>query len=222
MSVRHQVSDELLMDYASGSLGESWSLAVSTHLALCPESRQRLEAMEMTGGALLTAIEPADRSVDADWEKIRGLLSANVTPSPAKAVAPKTDDAILPEPLRSYAGGDVDKLKWKQLGPGAYHFPIRTRDGEANVRLLRIPAGKPVPEHTHGGRELTVGRIFKNHGFTGGAQSWFWSVEFHQTQGRVTPHNGQVETLEEAKAAWRKCWDSADMPINWPPTMQTL
>lgn len=156
MSVRHQVSDELLMDYASGSLGESWSLAVSTHLALCPESRQRLEAMEMTGGALLTAIEPADRSVDADWEKIRGLLSANVTPSPAKAVAPKTDDAILPEPLRSYAGGDVDKLKWKQLGPGAYHFPIRTRDGEANVRLLRIPAGKPVPEHTHGGRELTV------------------------------------------------------------------
>lgn len=156
MSVRHQVSDELLMDYASGSLGESWSLAVSTHLALCPESRQRLEAMEMTGGALLTAIEPADRSVDADWEKIRGLLSANVTPLPAKAVAPKTDDAILPEPLRSYAGGDVDKLKWKQLGPGAYHFPIRTRDGEANVRLLRIPAGKPVPEHTHGGRELTV------------------------------------------------------------------
>lgn len=156
MSVRHQVSDELLMDYASGSLGESWSLAVSTHLALCPESRQRLEAMEMTGGALLTAIEPADRSVDADWEKIRGLLSANVTPSPTKAVAPKTDDAILPEPLRSYAGGDVDKLKWKQLGPGAYHFPIRTRDGEANVRLLRIPAGKPVPEHTHGGRELTV------------------------------------------------------------------
>ncbi|KIQ02183.1 transcriptional regulator [Agrobacterium tumefaciens] len=156
MSVRHQVSDELLMDYASGSLGESWSLAVSTHLALCPESRQRLEAMEMTGGALLTAIEPADRSVDADWEKIRGLLSANVTPPPAKAVAPKTDDAILPEPLRSYAGGDVDKLKWKQLGPGAYHFPIRTRDGEANVRLLRIPAGKPVPEHTHGGRELTV------------------------------------------------------------------
>lgn len=58
MSVRHHVSDELLLDYASGSLGESWSLAVSTHLALCPESRQRLEALEMTGGALLTDITP--------------------------------------------------------------------------------------------------------------------------------------------------------------------
>ncbi len=24
------------------------------------------------------------------------------------------------------------------------------------MRLLRIPAGKPVPEHSHGGRELTL------------------------------------------------------------------
>lgn len=156
MSVRHQVSDELLLDYASGSLGESWSLAVSTHLALCPESRQRLEAMEMTGGALLDAIDPTEYSADADWDKIRRLLHADAAPSSPRPAAHPQDDAILPEPLRSYAGGDVNKLKWKQLGPGAYHFPIRTRDGEANVRLLRIPAGKPVPEHTHGGRELTV------------------------------------------------------------------
>jgi putative transcriptional regulator len=156
MSVRHQVSDELLLDYASGSLGESWSLAVSTHLALCPESRQRLEALEMTGGALLTDIEPTQGNVDADWEKIRTLLYAERSSATSRPAVQTRDDAVLPEPLRSYAGGDVDKLKWKQLGPGAYHFPIRTRDGEANVRLLRIPAGKPVPEHTHGGRELTV------------------------------------------------------------------
>lgn len=158
MNVRHRVSDELLLDYASGSLGESWSLAVSTHLALCPESRRRLEALEMTGGALLTEIAPAQEQEvsDAQWAKIRKLLTVDTpsTPAPQKMEPPV--DAVLPEPLRSYAGGDVDALKWKQLGPGAYHFPIRTRDGEANVRLLRIPAGKPVPEHTHGGRELTV------------------------------------------------------------------
>ncbi len=156
MSVRHHVSDELLLDYASGSLGESWSLAVSTHLALCPESRQRLEALEMTGGALLSDIAPADEVSDDQWQKIRKLLKADATPALAKSAVQTNDNAVLPEPLRSYAGGDVDALKWKQLGPGAYHFPIRTRDGEANVRLLRIPAGKPVPEHTHGGRELTV------------------------------------------------------------------
>jgi len=156
MRVNHKVSDELLLDYASGSLGESWSLAVSTHLALCPESRQRLEALEMTGGALLSDITPVDEVSDDQWQKIRKLLKADARPVLSAPAIQTHDGAVLPEPLRSYAGGDVDALKWKQLGPGAYHFPIRTRDGEANVRLLRIPAGKPVPEHTHGGRELTV------------------------------------------------------------------
>ncbi len=75
---------------------------------------------------------------------------------PSATASAATKASVLPEPLRSYAGGDIDRLKWKPLGPGAYHFPIPTRDGEAQVRLLRIPAGKPVPEHTHGGRELTV------------------------------------------------------------------
>ena len=156
MSVRHHVSDELLLDYASGSLGESWSLAVSTHLALCPESRQRLSAMEMTGGALLDDIGPTRDASDADWDKIRTLLQPNTKPVVSDLPAKQSNKAVLPEPLRSYAGGDVDVLKWKQLGPGAYHFPIPTSDGEAIVRLLRIPAGKPVPEHSHGGRELTV------------------------------------------------------------------
>ena len=33
---------------------------------------------------------------------------------------------------------------------------IKTGDSETQVRLLKIPAGKPVPEHSHGGRELTL------------------------------------------------------------------
>ena len=33
---------------------------------------------------------------------------------------------------------------------------IKTGDGETQVRLLKIPAGKPVPEHGHRGRELTL------------------------------------------------------------------
>ncbi len=47
-------------------------------------------------------------------------------------------------------------MKWKPLGRGAYHIKIKTGDADTSVRLLRIPAGKPVPEHSHGGRELTL------------------------------------------------------------------
>ena len=55
----------------------------------------------------------------------------------------------------------------------------------------------------HDGREVTVGRIFRNDGLVGGERPWFWGVEFFQRQGRAEPHQGQVDTLEEAKAAWR-------------------
>ncbi|MDQ1197446.1 ChrR family anti-sigma-E factor [Agrobacterium sp. SORGH_AS 787] len=156
MSVWHHISDELLLDYASGSLAESWSLAVATHLALCPESRKRLHAMEMTAGALLRDAGPVQEISEGQWSAMKARMRAEAPYTPASVAASAAKPSVLPEPLRSYAGGDVDKLKWKPLGPGAYHFPIPTRDGEAQVRLLKIPAGKPVPEHTHGGRELTV------------------------------------------------------------------
>ena len=79
------------------------------------------------------------------------------SPSVALRTSPPTGHGSgLPEPLRSYVGGDIDALKWRSLGRGAYQIPIRTGDGETRVRLLRIPAGKPVPEHSHGGRELTL------------------------------------------------------------------
>ena len=58
--------------------------------------------------------------------------------------------------MRSYVGGDLDTLRWRAVGRGAYQILIRTADRETKVRLLRIPAGKPVPEHGHGGRELTL------------------------------------------------------------------
>ena len=65
-----------------------------------------------------------------------------------------------------------------------------------------------------GGRELGVGRIYRDTtGTIGGATPWFWTVEHHQRQGRASAAQGRCDTLDEAKAAWRKCWDSADVPI---------
>ena len=69
------------------------------------------------------------------------------------------------------------------------------------------------------GRKLTVGRIF--HATAAPKETpWFWSVDFHQRAYRVAPHQGQCEDLETAKAAWKHCWESADVPINWPPALR--
>ncbi|SMC46467.1 ChrR family anti-sigma-E factor [Rhizobium sp. RU36D] len=160
MSVVHHLSDDLLLEYASGSLAEGWSIAVASHLALCPSCRKRLALMEQAGGEMLRSISCDEVETDDAWSNMKARLGASdktgmriSTPSPRAAPA---TSAVLPEPLRSYLGSDVDGLKWKPLGRGAYHIPIRVGDGETSVRLLRIPAGKPVPEHSHGGRELTL------------------------------------------------------------------
>lgn len=154
MSVRHHLSDELLLSYAAGDLAEGWSLAVATHLALCPECRARLARFEAEAGALLEEVHPDQADIEGSWAALRERLSDAAAVPPRREAAMRTP--VLPEPLRSYLGADADGLKWKPLGRGAFHIRVATGDGETSVRLLRIPAGKPVPEHSHGGRELTL------------------------------------------------------------------
>ena len=157
MNIQHHLSDDLLLEYASGSLSEGWSLVVATHMALCPSCRKRLSAMEGAAGALLEKVEPADLPVDA-WDRMkRRLEGIQIEEIQKPKTSPRTDAAaVFPEPLRSYVGGDLTNVKWQALGLGAYQVRIPTADPSTQVRLLRIPAGKPVPEHTHVGRELTL------------------------------------------------------------------
>lgn len=56
------------------------------------------------------------------------------------------------------------------------------------------------------GRELSVGRIFRPT-LADNTPVWFWSVEFHPRKGRAEPHDGRCDSLDEATAAWRRCWD---------------
>ncbi len=157
MTIKHHPSEALLLDYATGALGETWSLAVATHLALCPECRRTVSDIEALGGSLLDAIVPesvASSAFDAVMARLDAAPDAAVVTRPAPA--PATPVPTLPEPLRSYAGGDAETLPWKRLGLGAYHLPIATGNDGATARLLRIPAGRPVPTHSHGGLELTL------------------------------------------------------------------
>lgn len=157
MSIQHHISDELLLAYAAGNLAEGWSIAIATHLALCPSCRRRLDFMEHAGGEMLemACSEEAD---DTSWDAMKARLAGGTPSATREAAKPAatSGDIVIPEPLRSYLGGDLAELKWKALGRGAYHIRIPTGDRETSVRLLKIPAGKPVPEHSHGGRELTL------------------------------------------------------------------
>lgn len=154
MSIGHHPGEELLLDYASGALGESWSLAIATHMALCPECRRTVARLEALGGGMLDSVSPVamtDNALDATMARLDGVAAEH----PA-AIAVGNHVPVLPQPLRGYAGADMDGLDWKRLGLGAYQMLIPTGDDGVTVRLLRIPAGRAVPEHSHGGLELTL------------------------------------------------------------------
>lgn len=155
MSIVHHLDDDILLAHAAGTLSEGFSLAVATHLAVCPDCRERYAMMEGAGGALLDTIEPSP-DVDASWQALSTRIASAPLPKAKPVRRGKPGSApILPEPLRSYVGSDVDAIRWKAM-PGAAQFVIPTRDGRSVARLLRIPAGQPVPEHTHSGMEMTL------------------------------------------------------------------
>ena len=155
MKIHHHPSDALLLDYATGTLGEAWSLAVATHLALCPDCRRMVSEMEALGGNLLNSITPEPVSAST-FDALMTRLDAEPAVSVPPAPTPATSPPVLPEPLRRYVGGDAATLPWKRLGLGAYQLPIATGGNGPAARLLRIPAGRPVPAHSHRGLELTL------------------------------------------------------------------
>lgn len=155
MNINHHPSEELLLAYAAGDLGEAWSLVVATHTALCPACRALVRDAEAIGGALVDDLEPVAMSGDS-LDRTLARISGAPEIAAERVAVPTAPAPVLPEPLRSYAGGDAGELRWRPLGRGAYHVPlVRSSLGET-ARLLRIPAGRPVPEHGHGGLELTM------------------------------------------------------------------
>lgn len=157
ISINHHPSEELLLDYATGAMEESYSLAIATHSALCPACRRAISDMETIGGMLLDTIEPdplPGLSMDETMARLDHLEPETAPPAPDTNLG--TRPTVLPQPLHQYVGSDIDELQWRRIGLGAYQFVIPTSEAGATARLLRIPAGRPVPHHTHGGLELTL------------------------------------------------------------------
>lgn len=151
MTVTHQVTDGLLTAYAAGTLPEAFSLVVASHVSLCDEARVRLGALEAVGGALLEDIGAAPMS-HGSLEATMRRIADRATQPPAP---PRKRCDVLPDPLVDYVGGDLASVKWRPIGMGARQAILKSA-GDADVRLLYIPAGAELPDHGHRGTELTL------------------------------------------------------------------
>ncbi|MAM63393.1 ChrR family anti-sigma-E factor [Maritimibacter sp. UBA3975] len=146
--ISHHIPEALIAAYAAGSLSKAYSLVVATHVSMCDTCRASLMAHEAAGGAVLESV--AEEPLSGDLRK--NLMDRLDDPIEYEADT-NTPDGIYPGPVASALRSK--SVKWKKLGGGVRQCII-DMDREGSARLLHIPAGKPVPEHSHGGLELTL------------------------------------------------------------------
>ena len=149
-TIKHHVSDDLLMAYASGNLAEGFSIAVAAHVSMCDHCRSTLESLNAVGGAFLE--RDTNVSVDA-CAFSKTLERINACQSVSQPKEKRKSD--FPEPLSDYVGHGLADITWQPLGMGVKQAMLETSE-DATARLLYIPAGAAMPDHSHRGLELTL------------------------------------------------------------------
>lgn len=155
MSVQHHLDSATLLRYASGDFDEAFSVIVASHLAVCAECRQAARMAEEVGGRLLETGETAELSAGA-IDRLLARLDENAEPirRPEPASAEASD---VPAPLRRFLGDRLQGIDWKTVAPGIRKHDIALGPGaEGSLYMLHIAPGKAVPEHGHGGAEMTL------------------------------------------------------------------
>lgn len=153
MTITHLPDIATLMAFSAGTLEEPYAAVVATHLAMSEGGRETVRHMNVIGGALLADEQPAALSDGALTRLMSRLGDDRI------AVSRQNKDAAsdVPLPLRNYLPGGLKSIKWRWTGPGVATADLAWgRDGKSRLMLLRVAAGRPVPEHGHGGQELTL------------------------------------------------------------------
>ena len=144
--ISHHPSDEALAQMSAGALAAGPRLVIATHLAGCPQCRARIGGFEALGGAMLAQEAPVALRPDAFARTLARIDAPEIEAPRRAALNPE-----LPGPLCNYEIGPwrfvQPYLRWRRL-----NLP---EDPDANVIMLKVAAGRPLPHHTHTGREFT-------------------------------------------------------------------
>jgi putative transcriptional regulator len=127
-----------LLDYSAGSLPAGPAFVVAAHLALQPKARAAVDVLEATGGALLDALEPAPITPPTWLEHDDGIVSTDMRTRDQSEVA-----HIL---------STLDQGRWKRNLAGMLVKPVHG----VSAQLLKLEAGRSVPQHGHHGLEVTL------------------------------------------------------------------
>lgn len=155
-TIKHHPTDAMLMAYAAGTLPEAFSLAVAAHVSMCDTCRAHVAGYEAVGGNVLEGAGTAELSPSSFADTLALIQSDHLgMPEPMGPEEEIDSPRELPAPLHDYIGGSLADVKWRNVGMGVKQAVLKT-DGEGTARLLYIPAGVAMPDHSHRGTELTL------------------------------------------------------------------
>jgi putative transcriptional regulator len=153
MTVEHHPDITTLMAFSAGTLDAPYATVVATHLAMSDGGRETLRHMNSIGGALLQS-EPEAALSSGALDRLFGALGNDVIEAEPQVVK---SDSDVPLPLQRYLPKGLEGVRWKWTGPGVATADLDWgADGKSRLMLLRVAGGRPVPEHGHGGQELTL------------------------------------------------------------------
>lgn len=152
MSIHHHPDFSSLISYAAGSLPDSLTLVIASHLFTCEQCQKVVAEAEQLGCVLLNEQPPKPMSESARDEML--TLLDHSAPEPGRQPFKGNPGAEIPLPLQSVLGESFDDLHWKTMAPGMKQFILPC--GEGSLRLLKISPGVCMPAHGHTGSELTI------------------------------------------------------------------
>ncbi len=153
MTITHHLDDATLLSFAAGSLPEALSAVVAAHIGVCSLCAREIRAMERIGASLLSSLkaEPLTKAAPVH-AMLRGEADA-----PRSVQVRGGSDGEVPASLASIIGGGLDAIAWRRLAIGVWHYKLPLSAGaEGDLRLLKVGPGRRMPEHGHGGSELTL------------------------------------------------------------------
>jgi putative transcriptional regulator len=150
-SITHHPDGATLVSFAAATLAEPLAAVVACHLSMCPHCRTEVADLELMGAALM--LSAPRRPGDSPLEP-KSRPGSAISPTPRHV---GRNDERLPAPLVAAYDLTSERIPWRRLGPGVWHHRLALRqEGEGDLRLLRIGAGRRMPDHGHGGAELTL------------------------------------------------------------------
>ena len=146
MTITHHLDDATLMSFAAGALPGALAAVAAAHVAMCPRCHGEVALLERLGGALVAGLPET-------------AMAGAVPPMPPIDGPPAASQRALqgevPHPLARLVGGSLDEVRWGWIGPGLWHRPLAV-GGTGSLQLLWGAPSARVPEHDHGGSELTL------------------------------------------------------------------